>query len=162
MKAATAGKSPATPRPAIASPAIANSLDPEGYPAVAPPWGTLNAIDLNTGKYLWTIPFGEYPELAAKGMTNTGTENYGGPYPDRKQSAVHRRHLVRQEDARFDATTGKLQQWQATLPFAGNATPITYMAGGRQFVLIQTDNARDKKAPQGLRLCRLRAAALII
>ena len=54
-------------------------LDPDGYPAVVPPWGTLNAIDLNTGKYLWKIPFGEYPELAAKGMKNTGTENYGGP-----------------------------------------------------------------------------------
>ena len=39
--------------------------------------------------------------------------------------------------------------WQATLPFAGNTTPITYMAGGRQFILIQTDNARDRKAPQG-------------
>src|SRR5260370_35079522 len=54
-------------------------LDPEGYPAVAPPWGTLNAINLNTGEYVWKIPFGEYPELAAKGQNNTGTENYGGP-----------------------------------------------------------------------------------
>src|SRR5260370_11463375 len=54
-------------------------LDPDGYPAVAPPWGTLNAINLNTGEYVWKIPFGEYPELAAKGQKNTGTENYGGP-----------------------------------------------------------------------------------
>ncbi len=61
------------------SPDIRKFLDPDGYPAVAPPWGTLNAIDLNTGKYLWKIPFGEYPELAAKGMTQTGSENYGGP-----------------------------------------------------------------------------------
>ena len=53
-------------------------LDPDGYPAVTPPWGTLNAIDLNTGEYAWKIPFGEFPELAAKGMNNTGTENYGG------------------------------------------------------------------------------------
>jgi quinoprotein glucose dehydrogenase len=54
-------------------------VDAEGYPAITPPWGTLNAIDLNTGRYLWKIPLGEYPELAAKGMTNTGSENYGGP-----------------------------------------------------------------------------------
>src|SRR5258705_3355187 len=53
-------------------------LDPEGYPAVAPPWGTLNAINLNTGEYIWKIPLGEYPELASKGQKNTGTENYGG------------------------------------------------------------------------------------
>ena len=52
--------------------------DPDGYPAVAPPWGTLNAINLNTGEYLWRIPLGEYPELAAQGLKNTGTENYGG------------------------------------------------------------------------------------
>ncbi len=53
--------------------------DPEGYPATAPPWGTLSAIDLNTGKYLWKIPFGTYPELVAKGMADTGSDNYGGP-----------------------------------------------------------------------------------
>ena len=54
-------------------------LDPDGYPATAPPWGTLSAIDMNTGKYLWKIPFGEYPELTAKGVIDTGSDNYGGP-----------------------------------------------------------------------------------
>ncbi len=54
-------------------------LDPDGYPAIAPPWGTLNAIDLNTGEYVWKLNLGEYPELMAKGVTNTGSENYGGP-----------------------------------------------------------------------------------
>src|SRR6202040_1132245 len=54
-------------------------LDPEGYPAIVSPWGTLNAIDPNSGEYAWKIPLGEYPELAAIGMKKTGTENYGGP-----------------------------------------------------------------------------------
>jgi quinoprotein glucose dehydrogenase len=54
-------------------------LDPDGFPATAPPWGTLSAIDLNTGQHVWQVPLGEYPELVAKGMTNTGSENYGGP-----------------------------------------------------------------------------------
>ena len=54
-------------------------MDPDGYPAVAPPWGTLSAIDLNTGEYAWQIPFGEYPALVAQGMKDTGSENYGGP-----------------------------------------------------------------------------------
>jgi len=53
-------------------------LDPDGYPAIAPPWGTLNAINLNTGEYMWKINLGEFPELAAMGIKNTGTENYGG------------------------------------------------------------------------------------
>ncbi len=54
-------------------------LDSKGYPAIAPPWGTLSAIDLNTGKYLWNITLGEYKALSAKGIPPTGTENYGGP-----------------------------------------------------------------------------------
>ena len=54
-------------------------LDPDGYPAVVPLWGTWTAINLNTGEFAWRIPFGEYPELAEKGVATTGTENYGGP-----------------------------------------------------------------------------------
>jgi quinoprotein glucose dehydrogenase len=108
----------------------------------------LNAIDLNTGRYLWKIPFGEYPELAAKGMSDTGSENYGGPILTASGLLFIGATLYDKQIRAFDSASGKLL-WQATLPFAGNATPITYMAGGRQFILIQTDNARDRKAPQG-------------
>ncbi|MES2473405.1 MAG: PQQ-binding-like beta-propeller repeat protein [Pseudomonadota bacterium] len=123
-------------------------LDPEGYPAVAPPWGTLNAIDLNTGAYLWKIPLGEYPELAARGMTGTGSENYGGPILTESGLLFIGATLYDKKLRAFDASSGALL-WQTTLPYAGAATPITYMAGGRQFVLIHANNARDKKALQG-------------
>jgi len=110
-------------------------LDPDGYPAVEPPWGTLNAIDLNKGEIAWKIPFGEYPELAAKGMANTGSENYGGP-------VVTAGGLVfiaaTDRDRKFhayDKATGELL-WETTLPAAGNATPAVYEVDGREFVAI--------------------------
>lgn len=123
-------------------------LDPDGYPAVAPPWGTLNAIDLNTGEYLWKIALGEYPELAAKGFSHTGSENYGGPILTQSGLLFIGATVYDKKLRAFDASNGTLL-WQATLPYAGTATPITYMADGRQFVLIHANNARDKKAPQG-------------
>ena len=110
-------------------------LDPDGYPAVAPPWGTLNAIDLNTGEYAWKIPLGEYPELAASGMKNTGTENYGGPIVTRGGiifiAATNFDNKVRA----FDKRNGKLL-WEAALPAAGNATPAIYQANGREFLVV--------------------------
>jgi quinoprotein glucose dehydrogenase len=123
-------------------------LDPEGYPAVEPPWGTLNAIDLNTGKYLWRIPLGEYPELVAKGLSDTGSENYGGPIVTRSGlifigATIHDRKL-----RAFDSRVGKLL-WARELPFAGTATPATYMIDGKQYVVIATSNARNPKAEQG-------------
>ncbi len=120
-------------------------LDQDGYPAVAPPWGTLNAIDLNTGQYVWKIPLGEYPQLADK---TTGSENYGGPILTASGLLFIGATLYDKKLRAFDAANGKLL-WQTVLPYAGNATPITYQAGGRQYVLIQADNARDRHAPQG-------------
>ena len=123
-------------------------LDPEGYPAFQPPWGTLNAIDLKTGKYLWKINLGEFPELAAKGMKDTGSENYGGPIVTAGGvlfigATVHDRKF-----RAFDTATGKLL-WEAELPYGGVATPATYMVEGRQFVVIAASGARDAKTPQG-------------
>jgi glucose dehydrogenase len=109
--------------------------DPDGYPAVATPWGTLSALNLNTGKYLWQVPLGQYPELVAKGMPDTGSENYGGPVVTAGGiifiGATNFDHKLRA----FDKTTGKLL-WETVLPFAGNSTPATYEVDGRQYVVI--------------------------
>jgi quinoprotein glucose dehydrogenase len=123
-------------------------LDPDGYPAVKPPWGTLSAIDLNTGKYLWRRPLGEYPELAKQGLEDTGSENYGGPVLTASGllfiAATIWDHKVRA----FDAKTGALL-WEADLPYAGNATPAVYMANGREYLVVATSNGKNPKGPQG-------------
>jgi quinoprotein glucose dehydrogenase len=123
-------------------------LDPDGYPAVLPPWGTLNAIDLNTGKFLWKIPLGQYPELVAKGMPDTGSENYGGPILTSGGVLFIGATIYDRKLRAFDAKTGKLL-WEGNLPYAGTATPATYMIDGRQYVVIATSGARDSKGPQG-------------
>lgn len=123
-------------------------LDPEGYPAVLPPWGTLNAINLNTGEYAWKIPLGEYPELAAKGQNQTGTENYGGPIVTAGGVLFIGATNFDKKFRAFDKSTGELL-WQTTMPFAGNATPITYEVNGRQFVVIAAGGGKDPKSPSG-------------
>jgi quinoprotein glucose dehydrogenase len=109
-------------------------LDASGYPAIKPPWGTLNAIDLNTGDYLWRTPLGDIPELTAKGIPQTGTENYGGPVVTAGGlvfiAASKDEHL-----RAFDRRTGK-ELWKFKLPAAGYATPATYAVNGRQYVVI--------------------------
>ena len=104
-------------------------LDPDGYPAVAPPWGTLNAINLNTGEFVWKIPFGEYPELAEQGQKDTGSESYGGPVVTAGGLVFIAATNYDRKFRAFDKTTGKLL-WETTLPFSGNATPAIYSAGG--------------------------------
>jgi quinoprotein glucose dehydrogenase len=123
-------------------------LDPDGYPAVAPPWGTLNAINLNTAEYAWKIPLGEYPELAAKGLKNTGTENYGGPIVTAGGLLFIGATNFDRKFRAFDKQTGKLL-WETTLPLAGNATPITYEVGSRQYVVIYATGGRRKEDPSG-------------
>jgi quinoprotein glucose dehydrogenase len=108
--------------------------DNEGYPANKPPWGTLDCLDLNTGKLLWQVPLGEYPELTAEGVPKTGTENYGGPI-------VTAGGLIFCSGTRdgkiraFDKDTG-VELWSAKLPWVGSAPPATYEINGRQYIVI--------------------------
>ncbi|HUC85728.1 MAG TPA: PQQ-binding-like beta-propeller repeat protein, partial [Candidatus Acidoferrales bacterium] len=113
-----------TERPVYSFAGYPRFYDPEGYPANKPPWGTLNCLDLNTGKLVWQVPLGEYPELAAPGAPKTGTENYGGAIVTAGGLifvSVTRDNKMRA----FDKTTGE-ELWAATLPFAGSAAPATY------------------------------------
>jgi quinoprotein glucose dehydrogenase len=123
-------------------------LDPDSYPAIAPPWGTLNAINLSTGEYAWRITLGEYPELAAQGMKNTGTENYGGPIVTAGGLLFIGATSFDKKFRAFDKATGELL-WETTLPFAGNATPATYEVNGRQYVVIAAGGGKDPKSPSG-------------
>lgn len=124
--------------------------DQDGYPAVSPPWGTLNAIDLNTGRYLWTVPLGEYPELAAKGMTNTGTENYGGPIVTAGGLVVIGATVFDNMVRAYDSSNGKLL-WRYKLPYAAAATPTTYMVHGKQYIVFAAGgNKLTHGAPDAL------------
>jgi quinoprotein glucose dehydrogenase len=142
-----AGAPPRKPEPAsYAFGGFRRWLDPEGYPAIKPPWGTLNAVDLNTGEIKWKVVLGEYPELTARGIPPTGTENYGGPVVT--AGGLLFIGATADETFRvFDKDTGKLL-WKAKLPFSGNATPSTYMVAGRQYVVISAGGGKSGR-PHG-------------
>jgi len=116
--------------------------DEDGYPAVAPPWGTLNAIDMNTGQYKWRIPLGYYPALAAQGLTSTGSENYGGPVTTASGLLFIGATIYDKMFRAFDKDTGRLL-WETELPYSGTATPATYMVDGKQYVVIAASGGRD-------------------
>ena len=108
--------------------------DPHGVPAIAPPWGTLNAIDLATGELLWKIPLGEYPQLVAKGIRNTGTMNFGGAVAT-AGGVVFVAATADEKFRAFEKHSGRLL-WERQLPAGGYATPSVYMVDGKQYVAI--------------------------
>ena len=109
-------------------------LSKSNLPAISPPWGVLNAIDLNTGGYVWKTVLGEDSVFKARGVKETGTENYGGPLVTKGGLLF----IAATKDGKFRAfnkNTGKLL-WEANLPAGGYATPATYEVNGRQYVVI--------------------------
>lgn len=133
--------------PAYAFSGFRRWLDGEGYPAIKPPWGTLNAVDLNTGETKWKVPLGEYAKLTARGIPPTGTENYGGPVVT-AGGLIFIGASADETFRAFDKETGAIL-WQAALPFGGNATPSTYMISGRQFVVISAGGGKSGRPSGG-------------
>lgn len=123
-------------------------LDPDGYPGCDPPWGTLNAISMDTGRIVWKVPLGEHPELAARGVRGTGSENYGGPVVTAGGLVFIGATNYDKKFRAFDKATGKLL-WETTLPAAGNATPAVYEVNGRQFVVIAAGGGKDRQPSGG-------------
>ncbi|GAB3998247.1 hypothetical protein GCM10028807_45420 [Spirosoma daeguense] len=143
----SAGSATATPKDADFpySPPFLNNgntqfRDQDNYPALKTPWGTLNAIDLNTGNYLWQVPLGEYPDLMKQGLPPTGTENHGGPVVT-AGGLVFIAATYDEKLRAFDRKTGKIV-WEYKLPAGGFSTPITYMVEGRQYVVIAAGGTR--------------------
>jgi quinoprotein glucose dehydrogenase len=129
-----------TERPVYSFTGYPRFFDQEGYPANKPPWGTLNCLDLNTGRLLWKVPLGEHPELTAQGVPKTGTENYGGAIVTAGGLVFCAGTRDRKIRA-FDKDTGA-ELWSADLPWVGNAPPATYQIDGRQFIVIAATGSK--------------------
>ncbi|GHB83516.1 outer membrane protein assembly factor BamB family protein [Persicitalea jodogahamensis] len=122
-------------------------LTPDEYPALKSPWGTLNAVDLNTGEYLWQVTFGQNPELEKNGQPQMGTENHGGPIV----TAGGLLFIAATKDAKlraYNAKTGEVV-WEYQLPTGAFATPITYLVNGKQYIAIAVGGGRQGLALGG-------------
>ncbi|HXG64995.1 MAG TPA: pyrroloquinoline quinone-dependent dehydrogenase [Blastocatellia bacterium] len=121
--------------------------DQDGFPASKPPWGTLNAIDLNKGEIKWQIPLGDWPGALERGLKNTGTENFGGSIVT-AGGLVFIASTMDEKFRAFDKETGKLL-WEYKLPAGGYAAPCTYMVNGRQYVVIAAGGGGKPRTKAG-------------
>ena len=146
LKAANLAR-PAEDRPTYRFVGYFKLLDQDERPGVKPPWGTLNAIDLNSGRIAWRVPLGEYEDLIRKGLPITGTENFGGAMTT--AGGLVFCSGTRDLNIRaFDSATGK-ELWRHKLPFGGFAPPATYEVKGRQYVVIAATGGGKLGGPLG-------------
>ena len=122
-------------------------LDQHGVPAISPPWGTLNAIDLANGEIVWKVPLGEYPQLAAKGIRNTGTLNFGGAVAT-AGGLIFVAATADEKIRAFEKHSGRVL-WEFQLPAGGYATPSVYMVNGRQYVAIAAGGSGKNATKSG-------------
>ena len=109
-------------------------LDSNGFPAIDPPWGTLHAIDMNSGDYLWSKTLGTTPELEGIAKEPTGCENYGGPVITKNGLLF----IAATKDGffrAFDRHTGEIL-WEYKLPAPAFATPAMYEVNGKQYIAL--------------------------
>jgi quinoprotein glucose dehydrogenase len=122
-------------------------LDQNGVPAISPPWGTLNALDLVTGDLLWRVPLGEYPQLVAKGIRNTGSLNFGGAVAT-AGGLIFVAATADEKIRAFEKAAGRVL-WEYQLPAGGYATPSVYMLDGRQYVAIAAGGSGKNATKSG-------------
>lgn len=137
----------ASERPAYTVSGYPKFYDPDGFPANKPPWGTLNCLDLNTGRMVWRVPLGFDPRLKDSDLKNTGTENYGGAIVTAGGlvfCAGTRDNRIRA----FDKDTGA-ELWSAPLPWTGSAPPASYTVNGRQYIVIAATGGNKLGTPYG-------------
>ena len=117
--------------------------DKYGYPPIKPPWGTLTALNLNNGKIIWQVPFGEYNELTKKGIPITGTENIGGATATSGNIIIATGTLDKKIYI-FDSNNGEIL-FSKELPFIGSAPPTTYIANNDQYIIVHSTGGRVLK-----------------
>tara|TARA_Y100001970_G_scaffold290242_1_gene423185 strand:- start:382 stop:2391 length:2010 start_codon:yes stop_codon:yes gene_type:complete len=127
--------------------------DQNGYPGSKPPWGNITAIDLNNGKTIWQIPFGEYDELKEKGIPITGQSNMGG-ITGTAGNLIFATGTLDKKLRAFDSRNGR-EIWSYQLPYSGSSPPTIYEYNGEQYVLVTSTGSSSmynwygKKAPKG-------------
>lgn len=136
-----------TARPRYTTGFTQRLLDPDGVPGITAPCGTLNCLDLNTGRLVWRVPLGEYPQLKDKGGAKMGTFSSGGA----TTTAGGLVFATGTRDATFrafDADNGR-ELWAGPLPHDGSTPPSVYEVGGREYVVVAAVGVRMLGGPTG-------------